>query len=69
MPTAAPLPPEACVADGLAWSGSVKSCCSGYAFGEWCTCVPVGGSVAQDSIGVECCSRQAQAGTCEAGAG
>ncbi|EFN53867.1 hypothetical protein CHLNCDRAFT_135983 [Chlorella variabilis] len=37
MPTAAPLPPEACVADGLAWSGSVKSCCSGYAFGEWCT--------------------------------
>ncbi|KAL4858929.1 hypothetical protein ACK3TF_001300 [Chlorella vulgaris] len=55
-PPPPPPPPGDCLADGTEWTYSaIAECCSGYAFGAYCGCLPVGATI--QNTAVECCSR------------
>ncbi|KAI3425725.1 hypothetical protein D9Q98_007701 [Chlorella vulgaris] len=53
-------PPGDCLADGALWvSNPEAECCSGYAFGQFCSCLPDGATT--QATCVECCSRSCPA--------
>ncbi|KAI3428414.1 hypothetical protein D9Q98_007241 [Chlorella vulgaris] len=61
-PPPPPPQPGDCLADGTAWTyDATTECCSGYAFGVYCGCLPVGEPV--QVTAVECCSRKSDGGS------
>ncbi|KAL4858965.1 hypothetical protein ACK3TF_001331 [Chlorella vulgaris] len=60
-PPPPPPPPGDCLTDGTAWTyDAIAECCSGYAFGAYCGCLPVGAPVQRTAV--ECCSRTSDGG-------